>query len=129
WTDLDLKETEAKEEVAKLECIFLQCIKGIEITNLNDKILKVIITNLDFGMKDENPIHRLRVYEKGNLHQGFKLEQDQTSLLLQSMNYNEVLVRVYTTLPNKDGGNETNIQSIKEACKKEMQEWMKIKEN
>ncbi|XP_055890971.1 deoxynucleoside triphosphate triphosphohydrolase SAMHD1-like isoform X13 [Biomphalaria glabrata] len=119
WSKMpeDIKTLALTDEEKMQQIIYNKCNPNKAVTpgSIFLEDIKLIITKLDFGMKDENPIHRLRVYQKGNLHEGIKLEQTQTSLLLQGMNYKELLVRVYTTLPNKDGRNAEKIKAIKAA--------------
>uniref|UniRef100_A0A2C9KLK0 Uncharacterized protein n=1 Tax=Biomphalaria glabrata TaxID=6526 RepID=A0A2C9KLK0_BIOGL len=101
----------------KLQHIIYKTCTNNQKISFNKDDIQIMITKLDFGMKDENPIHRLRVYKKGKLSKGLKFEQNQTSQLLEGMQYREVLVRVYTTLPNKDGRNAEKIKAIKAAFK------------
>ncbi|KAH9490957.1 SAM domain and HD [Bulinus truncatus] len=105
-------------------------IDGSKLTEINAKFKKKLIekieeietseivvqtTYLDFGMRDENPISRLRVYEKSKPNDGFKLEKSQTSLLLEGMNYNEMLVRVYVKFSTRNHANSGRCAAIKKA--------------
>uniref|UniRef100_A0A2C9LFN5 Uncharacterized protein n=1 Tax=Biomphalaria glabrata TaxID=6526 RepID=A0A2C9LFN5_BIOGL len=88
--------------------------RNIKITK---DLIRVVITYLDFGMKDENPIYRLRVYSKGIMNKATKMEQNETSRLLEGMNYNELRVRVYATCSKREPYCVEKQEMIREACK------------
>ncbi|KAH9490951.1 SAM domain and HD [Bulinus truncatus] len=60
-----------------------------------DVIVKVI--NLHFGMKEENPVERLKVYSKRSQNEARHLKKEEASRILGPVKFYEVLVRVYST--------------------------------
>ncbi|KAH9490949.1 SAM domain and HD [Bulinus truncatus] len=50
----------------------------------------------DFGMKEENPVERLKVYRKSDLNSAQHLRKEEASRILGPVNFNEILVRVYS---------------------------------
>ncbi|XP_055890972.1 deoxynucleoside triphosphate triphosphohydrolase SAMHD1-like isoform X1 [Biomphalaria glabrata] len=65
-----------------------------EINTKKEIIVKKI--NLDFGMKEENPVERLKVYSKHNLNSARHLKKEEASIILGPTKFNEILVRVYS---------------------------------
>uniref|UniRef100_A0A2C9JMI4 HD domain-containing protein n=1 Tax=Biomphalaria glabrata TaxID=6526 RepID=A0A2C9JMI4_BIOGL len=65
-----------------------------EINSKEEIIVKKY--GLDFGMKEENPVERLNVYSKHDLNNARHLKKVEASIILGPVNFNEILVRVYS---------------------------------
>ncbi|KAK0062608.1 deoxynucleoside triphosphate triphosphohydrolase SAMHD1 [Biomphalaria pfeifferi] len=115
--DQKLKEREKVQKLRK--CIHNKCQgrSAEERFKISEDLIRVVITYLDFGMKDENPIYRLRVYSKENTNQATKMEHYETSRLLKGMIYNELRVKVYATCSKTDKCCEEMQDVIREASK------------
>ncbi|XP_055890984.1 deoxynucleoside triphosphate triphosphohydrolase SAMHD1-like [Biomphalaria glabrata] len=67
-------------------------------TELGEQDIIVKVISLHFGMKEENPVERLKVYSKQSLNEARHLKKEEASRILGPVNFNEVLVRIYSTL-------------------------------
>ncbi|BFZ12562.1 hypothetical protein BsWGS_15601 [Bradybaena similaris] len=61
--------------------------------NMDDFFVK--ITDLDFGMKDENPVEKLNVYSKQKPDAARHVSKEETSRILAPYTFKEQLVRIY----------------------------------
>ncbi|KAH9490946.1 SAM domain and HD [Bulinus truncatus] len=72
----------------------IEVTQKIQMIKETDIIVKIV--NLDFGMKEENPVERLKVYRKSDLNSAQHLRKEEASRILGPVNFNEILVRVYS---------------------------------
>ncbi|XP_059152300.1 deoxynucleoside triphosphate triphosphohydrolase SAMHD1-like [Physella acuta] len=62
----------------------------------------VELSYIDFGMMQENPLTRLKVYCKEDPHTARQLTKDETSTIMEPSVYDEVVVRIFS--PELDTG-------------------------
>ncbi|KAH9490947.1 SAM domain and HD [Bulinus truncatus] len=89
--------------------------------NINQEEILVQTIYLDFGMKDENPVSRLRFYQKSTPNVASKMDKEETSRLLNGMQYNELRVRVYVKFSNKTSDYPAKCEEVKRAFKETFQ--------
>ncbi|CAL1543481.1 unnamed protein product [Lymnaea stagnalis] len=80
-------------------------------TDKSEIIVKLV--TMDFGMKEENPVERLKVYAKHNPYNGGHLKMSDASVIGVPQNFSEFVVRVYST--DRD---EVKCENIRIAAKK-----------
>uniref|UniRef100_V9K8R2 Deoxynucleoside triphosphate triphosphohydrolase SAMHD1 n=1 Tax=Callorhinchus milii TaxID=7868 RepID=V9K8R2_CALMI len=73
----------------------------------------VTVIEMSYGMKDQNPINKVRFYAKEDMNKAFKIRKDQVSQLLPVI-FTEQLIRVYCK--------KTDPQNM-EAAKKHFVQW------
>ncbi|KAH9490955.1 SAM domain and HD [Bulinus truncatus] len=89
--------------------------------NINQEEILVQTIYLDFGMKDENPVSRLRFYQKSTPNVASKMDKEETSRLLNGMQYNELRVRVYVKFSNETSDYTAKCEEVKRAFKETFQ--------
>ncbi|CAL1543483.1 unnamed protein product [Lymnaea stagnalis] len=107
-----VKEAETDESKIKQKILS-------QLENEKDKDYKkmviVMITHLDFGMKEENPVDRLKVYSKRDPNHARTLPKEEASRIMGPVSFNELIVRVYCTCTSR--ANEVH-DAVKKAAEK-----------
>ncbi|XP_077937854.1 deoxynucleoside triphosphate triphosphohydrolase SAMHD1-like [Gasterosteus aculeatus] len=80
------------EKIASWEADLARCIPQDVVLNPEDFSIDVI--NLDYGMKEKNPINSVRFYSKDDPNTGFRISEKQVSKLLPPQ-FSEQLIQVY----------------------------------
>ncbi|BFZ12563.1 hypothetical protein BsWGS_15602 [Bradybaena similaris] len=86
------KETRIKEEI-------LTETTSAEFTK-EDYFVQIV--NLDFGMKDKNPLEKMCVYSKKDPKVARKIRQDEMSQVLAQRTFTELMLRVYISNNDKE---------------------------
>ncbi|XP_077937825.1 deoxynucleoside triphosphate triphosphohydrolase SAMHD1 [Gasterosteus aculeatus] len=91
-TQADQHENVPQERIASWEADLARCASQDVVLNPEDFIIDVI--NLDYGMKEKNPINSVRFYSKDDPSKAVQIRKNQVSKLLPEQ-FAEQLIRVY----------------------------------
>ncbi|XP_060931440.1 deoxynucleoside triphosphate triphosphohydrolase SAMHD1-like [Limanda limanda] len=94
-------------------------VQDVQDVKLQPDDFIVSVISLDYGMKDKNPINKVRFYCKDDPTKAFQIREDQVSNLLPAQ-FNEQLIRVYCK--KRDG-------KTVEAAKKHFVQWCNNKKS
>ncbi|CAB1451020.1 unnamed protein product [Pleuronectes platessa] len=94
-----------------------QSVPGVPDVHLQPEDFKVDVISLNYGMKKEDPISKVRFYSKTNPTKAFQISQDQVSKMLPAQ-FNEQLIRVYCK--------KRDVKTV-EAAKRHFVQWCKNK--
>ena len=64
------------------------------------------MVTFDYGMKDENPVDKMRFYTKDEPNRPLTVHKDQVSWMLPKV-FTEKFIRVYCKEPNKESTAKT----------------------
>ncbi|XP_059152287.1 deoxynucleoside triphosphate triphosphohydrolase SAMHD1-like isoform X2 [Physella acuta] len=92
----------------------------------NPKGYIIKLTHFDFGMKEENPVERLKVYSKKSPDKARFFTKAESSIILGPAKFNETILRVY--LKESVDINGIRGTALVETCNNWYKEWVATKQ-
>ncbi|XP_059152281.1 deoxynucleoside triphosphate triphosphohydrolase SAMHD1-like [Physella acuta] len=111
WESLPLSPKSFQSKTEPIESLEKWLKPLVDKNEISADGFMIKLTNFDFGMKEENPVERLKVYSKKSPNKARFFTKAESSIIMGPAKFNEIILRVY--LVNHD---EQKSKKLQDQC-------------